>query len=806
MSFDRIFLPKNKVYSIIFFVIIGIVTVVLSLGFFNLDILNDVTVLLPENAETNAEREKIARLNKEFPSDQMLFITVSDNPFREGKIEKLWQLCHELDNLYVVKSTLHPFNATSFKKIGETFQIVRNNPNDYPKTAEEIEKFKNTLKSNRYLIGSVISYDYNTAGIVVRINFDAMVGKEIENPNFFVKFLEKIFDRKFGIAPINRTDFSNEVEKVLKKYDNDFPVLFAGVPAYEAKTKNYMLRDMTILIGPAIILMIIILYLSFGTKRGVILPMIAMLMSLVWTMGLLGWLRIKMNIVSILIPPIILTIGSSYTLHYMNSYYNLSGTIRDKRDLINSAAKHIFPTIFMAALTTIVGFASFFTVSIGVIKEFGIIVIVSIFFTLFLTFFLLPKILFFTYIPKENKIEHLKSDVFAKMLAKLNSFVYPLRYFWISLLFVIMVVAFFVIPNIKVETDVSAFFKDGDKIKQGIIFLQRNFKGSTSFNIAVRSKDNKRNFFKTREGLLAAKKVQDYIDRNVVIDGYTMLGWNLSPVTLAEDLNETMYGTLDIPESDRILNTFFTFLLASKDDGVKGIMNNDFTAINFQVRTVSDNKKMNYMISEQELLELTRIMYNDLSKIAAEDGRFTVEVWGELLLLASISRYLVSDQIINIISSVILVVLVVLILFRSLFYSLIAIIPLIYGVLMNFSIMSIFGISLDPGTVMIGAIAVGTGIDGSLHFLLNYRRILKTGIPVREAVDQTLAFASRPMVFTAVSLICGFMVFVLSSFKPILFFGLLISISMFNCVFAALFILPSAILVSDKVSSIFKKK
>jgi predicted RND superfamily exporter protein len=368
-----------------------------------------------------------------------------------------------------------------------------------------------------------------------------------------------------------------------------------------------------------------------------------------------------------------------------------------------------------------------------------------------------------------------------------------------------MIVAFFVIPNIKVETEVSAFFKDGDKIKEGLTFLQKEFKGSTSFNIALRSKENKRNFFKTREGLLAAKKIQNYIDKNVKSDDYK-LGWNLSPVTLAEDLNNVIYGDFDIPESNTTLNLFFNLLAASKDDGVKGIINNDFTAINFQARTASKNERTNYMISEQELLELIETMSNDLSKIAEEDGRFTVEIWGELLLLARISKYLVSDQIINIISSVILVILVVFPIFRSLFYSFISIIPLIFGVLMNFSIMSIFGIALDPGTVMIGAIAVGVGIDGSLHFLLNYRRILKTGVSVRDAIDKTLAFASRPMMFTAISLIFGFIIFVLSSFKPIIFFGLLISVSMFNCVFASLFILPSAILVSDRIKSFFKKK
>ena len=608
MKLDNLIVSKNDKYNRLFFIIVGLITVLLGIGLANIQANNDVTVLLPVNEEINFEREKIARLTKEFPSEEMYFIAVSDNPFTEENIKILWELCGELDKLDVIKSSIHPFNATYFTKIGEVFSIARNNPRVYPHTDEQLKQFLDNLISNRYLVGSVISYDHKSAGIVVRMNKNATFGKDIENPNMFIKFFQKAFGRTFGKQKIERVYFSNEIEKVLKNYEDKLKIYYAGVPVYEAKSKLYMQRDLAVLLIPAILLMVLSLFLSFRTTRGTILPMSAMILSLIWTMGLLGWLRIKLNIVSILMPPIILTIGSSYTLHYLNSYYHHCGKIGDKRDLVLTSTKAISPTILMASLTTIVGFVSFMTASIGVIREFGLVIIISIFFTLFFTFLLLSKVLVKFDIPQNVRVEGVKNDIFAKILKFFNDAVYPLRILWV-LIFVLGIVVFaLVIPKLKVETNAANFFKGNDFVKQSLVFIQKNFGGSVAYNITLRSVDNKRNFFKTKAGILAAEKVQDYIDRDVIIDGYTMIGWNISPVTLLQDLNKVMTGEKGIPENEADIKRFFSFLKASGDDNIKSLINSDFSAITFQVRCLTSNEKEFGLMSEQELLKLSEKM------------------------------------------------------------------------------------------------------------------------------------------------------------------------------------------------------
>ena len=803
----NLMLPDNKKYSYIFFIIFSILTVIVSLGIFNIEIDNDVTVLLPVNADVEHEREKISRLNKEFPSDQPIFIGVGDNPFSIGKIDKLWEMWREIEALDIVKSTMSPFSSIYFKKFDSNFTIAKTNPLSYPKTEEDMAQFVQNLSSNRYLVGSVISNDKQSAGIVVRMNFNAKVGKVIENKNFILKFFEKAFGKEYGPQLATRTDFCNQVDSVLQKYKKHFPIYLAGVPVYEAKTKTYMQRDMLALLIPAIFLMILTLYLNIRTKRGTVLPIMVMLLSLTWTMGIIGWIRYKLNTVGILLPPIILTIGSSYTLHYLYSYYTESSKSNNSKEIVINSSKHIFPTIFMAALTTAIGFASFLTADIVPVKMFGLFAVLSIVLTVGFTFFVLSKVLALLPPPKNVKMEAVKNDIFSKVLNLFSRAVYPLRYLWISIFFIAVVCFAIYIPNLKVETNPAGFFKNSDDTRKSLIFFQDHFDGTSYFNVTIRSVSNKRNFFKTREGLLSAKKVSDYFESNPKVDGFDTIGWKISLITLIEDLNETLTGKKDIPEDEAIIKRFLTYLKISGDDGVKSIVNDNFSAITFQIRVKTNNAKEQNLMTEQELAKLDVKITKELNAIAEEDGTFTVEPWGEVLLLSRISKYLVNDQVSNIISTVIFIFLSVLILFRSPYFSFFSLIPLSFGVVMNFLIMSLFKIPLDAATIMIAAIAIGVGIDNAIHFLLNYRNILKSGdITTKDAITITLERTSRPILFTSIALILGFVVFFLSSFKPIIYFGTLIALSMLTCTFGSLFILPSALLVTDKLRMKYRKK
>jgi predicted RND superfamily exporter protein len=810
MQIEKLLLPEKRVVNIIFFSVIIFITICLGIGMGNLVTDNDITNLLPVNEETNQQREKLERLGEEFPSRTVVFVGVEGEPFTLENMEKLWNMCRELEQLDVVASTLNPFNATYYEKTGNVFTFKRTAPGGWPKTDEQLQSFMKNLESNRYLAGSVISMDGKSAGIIVRMDENATMGTNYETKPFLVRLFEKLYRRTYGEQPIDRTYFCEQIDTVTVNYTDTFTIHTAGVPVYEARSKALTERDIVILIVPVLLIMGFFLFMNFRTRRGIFFPIIAVVLSIVWTMGIMGWMGYQLNLVAILIPPIIITVGSSYTLHYLNSYYLHAKDYNTPRKLVLASTKMIMPTIVMAAATTFVGFGSFLTAKIEPIKMFGVFIMTSIVFMIFFVFFLLSKMLSGASLPRDLKIESLKNDIFSKVLDKFKKVVIPLRFLWAAIFLIGLLIFALVIPSLKVDTNAVNFFKNTNYIKKGIVFVENNFNGTTNYNITLRATGSKRNFFKTREGLTAARKVQNYLESGITIDGYSMIGWNISPVTMIEDLNLTMTGIEGIPEDEKVIRRFFTFVKASREEGVSSLINRDFSAITFQVRTHTNNRKMNGIMTEFELNKLIDKIKADTKAIAEEDGRFSVEIWGEVLLIASISKYLIKDQVISLTLTAILVFLITLLIFRSPYYAFFSLVPLSFGVLMNFAIMSIFSIPLDAATVMIASISIGIGIDDSIHFILHYKKAIKEGKSSREAVLHTLSYTARPILFTSLALIGGFLIFVFSSFKPVMYFGLLIAISMFNCTFATMFILPSYLIITDRarlvMERLFKKK
>ena len=63
--------------------------------------------------------------------------------------------------------------------------------------------------------------------------------------------------------------------------------------------------------------------------------------------------------------------------------------------------------------------------------------------------------------------------------------------------------------------------------------------------------------------------------------------------------------------------------------------------------------------------------------------------------------------------------------FSSIIKGLIAMIPLVSTILVNYGIMGLMGISLDLGTSVVSCIVIGIGVDYSIHYLSHFHENIK---------------------------------------------------------------------------------
>ncbi|HAN76296.1 MAG TPA: hypothetical protein DCQ31_00260 [Bacteroidales bacterium] len=114
-----------------------------------------------------------------------------------------------------------------------------------------------------------------------------------------------------------------------------------------------------------------------------------------------------------------------------------------------------------------------------------------------------------------------------------------------------------------------------------------------------------------------------------------------------------------------------------------------------------------------------------------------------------------------------------------------------------FGFMGITGIPLDIATVLVASVAIGIGIDYSIHIITSYNHYLKEGNSVEEAIQKTILLSGKAIVINVLSVAAGFLVLVFSQIVPMQFFGLLVAISMLVAGFGALTLLPIIIIISN---------
>ncbi|MCX5852308.1 MAG: MMPL family transporter, partial [Deltaproteobacteria bacterium] len=185
---------------------------------------------------------------------------------------------------------------------------------------------------------------------------------------------------------------------------------------------------------------------------------------------------------------------------------------------------------------------------------------------------------------------------------------------------------------------------------------------------------------------------------------------------------------------------------------------------------------------------------------------YTFEITGEPKIVIKSAAYITGGQIQSLLQSMVVISVVVLIVVRNMRAGLLALIPLLLAVTLNFGIMGWFDIPLDVATSVIAAITIGIGDDVTIHFINTWRHRMKAGSSIDDSIREALAESGRANIFVALALMAGFGVCFVSTFKPVVLFGFLMAVVLTANNIGALLILPSAIKVLGLDLNVVKEK
>jgi predicted RND superfamily exporter protein len=182
-----------------------------------------------------------------------------------------------------------------------------------------------------------------------------------------------------------------------------------------------------------------------------------------------------------------------------------------------------------------------------------------------------------------------------------------------------------------------------------------------------------------------------------------------------------------------------------------------------------------------------------------KDKRYKVTFTGTSLIFSKGNDYLVKNLMESVILAVILVSLVMYFLFMSARMVLIATIPSLIPLAITLGLMGFFHVHLKPSTILIFSIAFGISSDGTMYFLTKYKQDMKKcNLSISEIVSQVIKETGVSMIYTALILACGFMIFIFSGFGGTRALGLLVSVTLLMAYSSNLIVLPSFLLSLEK--------
>jgi predicted RND superfamily exporter protein len=188
-----------------------------------------------------------------------------------------------------------------------------------------------------------------------------------------------------------------------------------------------------------------------------------------------------------------------------------------------------------------------------------------------------------------------------------------------------------------------------------------------------------------------------------------------------------------------------------------------------------------------------------------QSDRYQINFTGVPPLYMKLNDSLVKSQYSSLIIAVIMVLIFIGLIMRSFKSGVFATLPIIATILLLLGFMGITGIPLDIATVLVGSIALGIGIDYSIHMITGFNTHLNAHRDAEKAIEDTILTKGKAVLINVASVAAGFLVLRFAQIVPIQNFGVLIAISMLGSGLAALTLLPVILLFANRKHSLSHK-
>lgn len=576
-------------------------------------------------------------------------------------------------------------------------------------------------------------------------------------------------------SPVPRAETIAAIHAVAEKYQarSGLAMHVAGEPVQIYDMFRYVQEDGIVLGWASTSLLIAVILVLFRKLRWVVLPILIVQATLLWTKAILVLSGVQLTMVSSVLESLVTIMGVATVMHMSLVYCEL------RRDLDRVAALHrtlvlLASDIFWVCATTAAGFAAELSSHVYPIRSFGVIMTLGSMLVLVAIAAILPGAVLLGRQTADPDVSAADKHL-GRWLGVLGDWIekYPWRLLAVCL--VVSVVSLVGMLFLRVETEFNHNFRRSSPIVQAIDFLEQNMGGAGTWEVNFPGPETL-----TEEYL---DQVRDFAARlRELRTGAADEPPALTKVTAISD------GIDLVPR--QILNLRLSLeqrqeLLAKVQPEFASILYNPA------------ERRMRIFLRalEQQPAERKEALIWKVEELArqefpAADPAYSARASGMFVLMTFIVESMLGDQWTCFLWGAVGIVGMMTIAYRSLRIGLIALLPNLLPIVLVIGAMGWLGLPINIGTAMISAVSMGLTVDASIFYISSFLRMQKAGMNFSEALRATQHEIGRALIYSNAALVLGFLVLTLSHFIPLVYFGFLVSVAILGGLAGNLVLLP----------------
>jgi uncharacterized protein len=764
--------------------------------------------------ENDPDLNYLRSVNERYSSEEFFVITYS--PKKKVNAESLKELkkfVDEINNIKWVSKSISVLNAPLFESSDLPLIEKIKNIQYIVTPGIEINRALDELKNSPVYKKLIINEDATTFGIVVYIKDNKEYLSALKTNK---DFLDKQQNNKLSEKDLKDFEAHNKILEKLKKehnknlefynieirshiskYKNIADINLSGIPMIADDLISFVKKDITVFGSGVFIFIIITLWFIFRDIRWVVFPLLSCFLSIAIMVGMLGYLNWKVTVISSNFISLMLILTMEINIHYVERYKQLQAEFPKKKEnyLTYLTTTKIFTPILYAVLTTALAFLSFIFCDIKPVIDFGWMMTLGLFISLFVSMILLPYLII-KFKPKATPIHESKDSKLAEIFA---SIALNQRLLVLTFSTIILILSIYGLTRLKVENSFINYFDKKTEIYQGMKLIDEKLGGTTPLEIILKFKDSDSKSNKSDDDFFQGS------DSNEYKDSYWFTNFRVNNIVNVHQYLESLpeigkvlsfYSILQLGEKindNKKLGPLEMAILYSKlpDDIKKSIVTPYVSIENNEARISLRIIDSNPNLNRKELLIKIQKDLEEKLKLNKDEFKIT----GILVIFNNLLQSLFDSQIKTLGITFAGIFILLLILFKSLSWSIVAAIPNFTAALFILGSLGLFNIPLDMMTITIASITVGIAIDNSIHYIYRFREEFKINKNYKKTIEICHKSVGKAIVNASLTIVFGFSILIFSNFIPSIYFGIFTGLAMLTAMTLVLTLMPQLIAI-----------